>query len=288
MNKAKPLQIAIIILILVVIGGFLIYQHWGNKGNENIEDGWTEPTTSQASGVIWSGIVQSINLENKMMEIISMPGELPLITIFFPSDIAIKDDAGNTLSIGDIKIGDVVSASGEYQMKGKLTDEWQVRINEVDRIVVLGVCTKEGGQASETLPCCLGLDLIEQKYCTKCGDGLCKEPENENNCPLDCVAIGDVATIKITNLNVEGFNLNDKSFQAQVWPKKENIKVMTNDQTEIYTLCGENSKCEEDYTFSEFYYLIEGWTGPMAIFTVEGTLLNNQEIQAQKIFYQVQ
>jgi len=49
-------------------------------------------------------------------------------------------------------------------------------------------CTAEGKHAGQ--PCCTGLTLIPGSICTKCGDSLCKEPENPENCPLDCTNIG--------------------------------------------------------------------------------------------------
>ena len=62
-------------------------------------------------------------------------------------------------------------------------------------------CIREGemGSSYSTEPqlCCEGLETIlvidEDKmmttdvfYCTKCGDGNCKYPENKYNCPEDC------------------------------------------------------------------------------------------------------
>lgn len=62
----------------------------------------------------------------------------------------------------------------------------------------MGECGKEGEQVS-TMPfpsgysdigCCEGLTQIsggeDVAYCTYCGDGICKEPETEDNCPQDC------------------------------------------------------------------------------------------------------
>jgi hypothetical protein len=66
-----------------------------------------------------------------------------------------------------------------------------------------GSCIKEG-EIISTMPlpypdadrikCCEGLSEIplggnstDAGYCTKCGDGLCKAPEYEENCPSDCV-----------------------------------------------------------------------------------------------------
>jgi hypothetical protein len=63
-------------------------------------------------------------------------------------------------------------------------------------------CVKEGAEISsmplppngaKRMSCCEGLvvipidaGVVDAGYCTKCGDGLCKKPENEGNCPADC------------------------------------------------------------------------------------------------------
>ena len=62
-------------------------------------------------------------------------------------------------------------------------------------------CVNEGGMSSgeapEIIPCCEGLTVIsainddgqrtyDMAYCTRCGDGDCKSPENKYNCPKDC------------------------------------------------------------------------------------------------------
>jgi len=62
-------------------------------------------------------------------------------------------------------------------------------------------CVQEGGEsygeAPVVLQCCPGLMSIgaiddngertyDVAYCTKCGNGTCKDPENQYNCPTDC------------------------------------------------------------------------------------------------------
>jgi|GEM_PF-3997194 len=67
-------------------------------------------------------------------------------------------------------------------------------------------CVGEGGttygEAPVVVPCCEGLTTIsaitdsgdriyDTAYCTKCGDGDCKSPENMYNCPADCAEAGE-------------------------------------------------------------------------------------------------
>lgn len=62
-------------------------------------------------------------------------------------------------------------------------------------------CISEGkeiyGEAPVVHQCCPGLKMIgaiddkgnriyDVAYCTKCGDSICKKPENKYNCPDDC------------------------------------------------------------------------------------------------------
>jgi hypothetical protein len=62
-------------------------------------------------------------------------------------------------------------------------------------------CVPEGGKSYGESPdpknCCAGLSSIavmdtngvmtyDIAYCTKCGDGKCKKPENRYNCQADC------------------------------------------------------------------------------------------------------
>lgn len=67
--------------------------------------------------------------------------------------------------------------------------------------VMNAACVKEGeknfGEAPVVYQCCPGLRDIaatddrgirtyDVSYCTNCGNGKCKKPENQYNCPEDC------------------------------------------------------------------------------------------------------
>lgn len=300
LNKgiSTPIAITIIVIFVVIlVGGVFAYKYWWPSEEEigpseeeiGIEENeWTEPVTSEASGVEWPGVITSIDMTSKIIKAIRMPGKSPKITVLFSDSTEVKDKLNNTLSLNDLKLGNVISISGEYQMKGKFTDNWEVKVNKTDEIVFLGECVKEGGEIdiTEDLQCCPELTLIEQKYCAKCGDAICKPPENQENCPLDCTKVSEAVSISMF-IDIESFDLDNKTFEGQTRPENKRVKVLTTASTKFYRTAGLSWE-KEYFTFSEFHSLLKNWSGPMWPFTVKGILEKEGVIRASEVFYFVQ
>jgi len=250
------------------------------------EDGWTKSVTSEASGVEWSGVITSINATEKTIKATRMPGGLPRITVFLLDDTVIKDKSNNILSLSNLKLGDVVSIFGEYQMRGKYTDNWDVRMSKTEEVIFLGECIKEGKEIIQDLQCCTDFILIEGKYCTKCGDSICKAPENKENCLLDCAEINKPITISIF-IDVDSFDLVNKTFEGTSQIEKQKIKILTTDSTKFYSQPTWPAE-GETFTFPEFYSLLKNWTGPIWLFQVKGILEKEDTIKAEEVFYFIQ
>jgi len=173
MTNQKGIAPIIIVLILVALiaGGVLAYQYWTSSVR-------TQESKTEWSGE-WSGTITSVNVEEGVIE---AQGINQTIRSSVLPETIIVDKADNPLSFNDLKEGNFISISGTYQMAGKMTPEWEVVI-VAERIKVLGECIGEGEEKTSDIWCCPSLSLLEQKYCTKCGDGICKSPENQENCP---------------------------------------------------------------------------------------------------------
>lgn len=296
MNNQRGLTPIVIVLIIVtlLVGGFLAWQQLGAPKESEVpeelplmDEKWTEPVTSEASGVEWPGVITSINAVDKVIKMIRMPGGTPNITVFLSNSTIIKDESDNTFTFSNLKLGDVISVSGEYQMSDKFTDKWEVRMHKTDGVVFLGECIKEGKEIIQALQCCTGLTFVDGKYCTKCGDLICKPPENQENCPLDCTKIGENVTITLT-IDVESFDLVNKTFEGITSPENQKVKVETTDSTKFYSKAAGTEMEMDNFTFSEFHSLLENWIGPMRFFTTKGFLEKEGVIKADEVFYFVQ
>lgn len=144
-------------------------------------------------------------------------------------------------------------------MAGKITPNWEVII-VAEKIKVLGNCVKEGEEKISDIECCPDLILIDQRYRTKCGDGLCNSPENEENCPLDCTGSYQPITVKIF-IDRESFNINEKTFNGQSQLEGKKLKIITTTSTQFYRVADTEEK-KEYFTFFEFYSLLKNWSGP--------------------------
>jgi len=272
MTNQKGLAPIVIVLILAVFiaGGVLAYRYWPS------------PVRTQESKTEWSGTITSVNMEEGMIEV---QGINQTIRSFVLPETIIVDKRNNLLSLNDLEEGNFISISGTYQMTGKMTPEWEVVI-VAERIKVLGECIGEGEEKTSDIWCCPGLTLIEQKYCTKCGDGICKFPENQENCPLDCTEISKPVSIRIF-IDVESFDLDNKTFEGQIWAEgqaeEKNVKVLTTDSTKFYRTADPDGE-KEYFTFSEFYALLKNWNGPPWPFTVKGVLKEESVIKADEVF----
>jgi len=108
---------------------------------------------------------------------------------------------------------------------------------------VTNTCAKEGGligsAPNASTSCCEGLTGISMQtsaelvpmdslYCTKCGDGICKEPENKYNCPKDC-NITNTTPATVQESNVYNIEISDYKFVPDdVTIKKGTTVVWTN------------------------------------------------------------
>jgi len=275
MTNQKGIAPIIIVLILAVLiaGGVLAYRYW------------TAPTPKPGT---WSGTIISINVEEKIIE---AQGLNQKIRSSVSDKTIIEDKQGTPISLESLKEGDFISISGIYQMAGKMTPEWDVVI-VAERIKVLGECIGESEEKTSDIWCCPGLSLLEQKYCTKCGDGICKSPENQENCPLDCTRISEPVSVSIF-IDVESFDLDNKTFEGLVYSvgvppqERERVKVLTTDSTEFYRGAYDGDGefvIDTYYTFSEFHSLLENWSGPSWPFTVKGILEEESVIKADEVF----
>ncbi|MCD6085645.1 hypothetical protein J7J41_01455 [bacterium] len=302
MTSQKGLVPTIIVLILValIVGGILVYRYGilsasmqETKTTEDLlkilsanRSGWSSPINTRESGIEWKGTITLITpakIEKGI--IIEAQGANRTIRSFVLPKTIIVDKANNTLSLDNLREGDFVSISGIYRMVGKMTPEWEVVI-VAERIKVLGECIGEGEERTSDIWCCPGLTLIEQKYCTKCGDGICKSPENQENCLLDCAEIGKLVTLSIL-IDVKSFDLDSKTFKGRTHPEGKNVKILTTDSTKFYRTA-EPGWQKEYFTFSEFYSLLKNWSGPFYPFTVKGILGERDIIRADEVFMIVQ
>jgi hypothetical protein len=268
-NKGFSSLIIVVLLALAAltaVGGVLAYQYL------------TVPSPERGE---WSGTITLINAEEKIME---AQGINQTIRSSILPETIIEDKQGNPISLGGLKEGDFVSISGIYQMAGKMTPEWEVII-VAEKIKVLGECVKEGEERTSDIWCCPNLALLDQKYCTKCGDSICKSPENQENCPLDCTKISEPVSVSVF-IDIKSFDLNNKTFGGmtqQIGGEKKNVKILTTDSTKFYRT-SEPSWEKEYFTFSEFYSLFKNWNGPSWPFTVKGILEKEGEIRADEVF----
>lgn len=304
-GKANIKYLLIVVLIAAVAGG-LIFIYWNIYQKEIVSlNNFTEiknskkiinsETTDWTGPVIggWSGVITSIDKSNKTIKAITMPGRTPKITLSYSNNTIVKDDSSNALNLNNLKTGDVISVSGTYQMRGKYTENWEVRINETNEIILVGGCIEEGKElnlAIQDNQCCTDLTLIAQKYCTKCGDGICTPPENKDSCPLDCTIVGATTSVSMS-INAASFDLNNKTFSGGTKPERKNIKVLTADSTRftVYSYVeGGVLEVINSYTFSEFYSVIKNWTGFNPGFRVNGILEKEGVIKASEVFYYVQ
>ena len=295
MANQKSIASIVIVLILaaaVVTVGVALYQYQASHVRPRISNtaekllnvlssdrtDWTSPVSTQRSGMSWKGTIDSINAKEKIIE---AKGRNQTIRSAVLPDTLIVDKTGNSLSFNDLKKNDFISISGTYQMAGKMTPNWEVII-VAEKIKVLGKCIGEGKEKTSGIDCCPGLTLIEKKYCTKCGDGICKIPENQENCPLDCSKVGKPVSVSIL-IDTKSFDLNNKTFEGETLPEEKNVKVLTTDSTKFYRTSGLNSP-KEYFTFSEFYSLLKNWSGPIRSFTVKGVLKEGNVIEADEVF----
>ena len=123
-------------------------------------------------------------------------------------------------------------------------------------------CIGEGGSLGAVVPennnvCCNGLKGISSSefiqgrcqvlvgnrgYCTKCGDGVCKSPENQCNCPEDCAnATTCTDSDGGKNYLVKGF-INETSSGSGSWDF-----CLNNTTTLVEYFCENNVKKKEYY-----------------------------------------
>lgn len=255
-------------------------------------DGWTSLASSEDTGSSWKGVVTLIDEDSKIIYAVSMPSENPKIKAIFSATTEIEDKQGNEFLLTDLKTGDVVSITGKYQMRGKFTDNWKVRLEEAFKVTFLGECVGEGEEIVQGLEsqCCLELALIDYKYCTKCGDSLCKFPENEENCPLDCTEVGQSITL-VFYPGIDSIDLENKTFEARTEPDDKQINIIATDSTKFYsqgTWKVEGELFREYFSLEEFFSKLKNWTGPMRGITAKGFLQNENTIIADEMFYGVQ
>ena len=302
MTNQKNFVIIVIVLILVafIVGGILVYRYGilsvSTQETKTTEDllkslsanrsGWSSPINTRESGIEWKGTITLIT-PSKIEKgiIIEAQGANRTIRSFVLPKTIIVDKVNNALSLDNLREGDFISISGTYQMVGKMTPEWEVVI-VAERIKVLGECIGEGEERTSDIWCCPGLTLIEQKYCTKCGDGICKFPENQENCPLDCTEIGKPITASIF-IDAKRFDLDSKTFEGRTHPEGKNVKILTTDSTKFYRISAPDWQ-KEYFTFSEFYSLLKNWSGPFYPFTVKGILEERNIIRANEVFMIIQ
>ena len=295
--KANIKYILVVVAVAVAaVAGIWVYQQQGfpiaisitltippSKGAVPISgNDWTEPVTSEASGSTWGGVVVLINQEEKYL-IIFDPGRET--TAYFQRGTKVSGSVNN---IADLKGGDVVTVSGEYQMRGKMTGDWEVRMFKTKTIFVGGRCAIEGQTGDR---CCPGLEKIgsgSEQYCTKCGDSVCKLPENNTNCPADCAKQGEISSFLIFNLSP----LTGRNFIGNTIPGNKEITVKTNDLTKFYMITSAVAPGETQqiyFTYSEFKAMLGGDMGACSLggCSVKG-LVGDSSIQATEISYWAQ
>jgi len=231
----------------------------------------------------WKSAVTRIASSAKIIE--SESGYKVTVPLF--PETTIKDKNGDIIS--SLKIGDYISIDGLYRMRGKFSNDcdWEVQFEKVSEINVIGKCTTEGKENIPGTICCPWLVSVgEERYCTRCGDGICKSPESKENCPLDCAQIGDEILITIKQLQKDDFVLEDDFIRAKENPTNLSIMVLVGDETKFYSRSG--TKILNEYSFLEFYDLIKKWSGPSWFFKVKGVLQGENKIKGEEVYYYVQ
>lgn len=327
-GKSTPIAIGVILILVIILGGFTywqyietqeeekgkiasfeeclaqgypvseIYPYYCETPKEEIfikeieEDDWTSLASSEDTGSNWNGVITLIDEGNKTIYVVNMPNENPKIKAIISVTTEIEDKQGNELLFTDLKTGDVISITGKYQMRGKFTNDWRVRLKETFKVTFSGECINEGKEITQGLEyqCCLGLVLIDNKYCTKCGDLVCKPPENKENCPLDCTEIDQSITLMFRP-EIDSIDLENKTFEAKAELDNKQIKIIATDSTKFYsqgTWKVEGELFREDFSLEEFFSKLKNWTGSMRSITVKGLLQDKNIIIADEIFYGIQ
>ncbi len=247
---------------------------------DECDNEWGSPVNSEKTGSNWDSIITSIYSSSKVIN-----SEIGYKVVSAISDSTIiKNETGKALGLNDLHVGDYIFVSGWYQMRNKYSDkcDWEVKFNTVDGVTLLGKCTAEGQPRDN--PCCTGLTLVDKgQYCTQCGNLLCKYPENEENCPLDCVSENDITTFTVDNLS--NFDFTEQSFEMVVRPGDITGKVLVSDSTKFYSVAVSEERILDYFTFlelSEKTFL--HWL------SVKGELVSRNPvmIRADEVFHYVQ
>ncbi len=184
---------------------------------------------------------------------------------------------------------------------GVVTMEFECPAGCKDGVCIMPECVGEG-QSMPVYPgyeCCEGLTAIDcgvpdgaggcepcvgASYCTKCGDGICKSPENECNCPLDCSADACKPAgydFWITPESKDFECCGDAERISVSEPADDGMCMVTQD----WTLCSEcgNGICDEwenncncyedcdkpDYIYEEVKCVFDGADAPQKCYTDE-------------------
>ncbi len=127
----------------------------------------------------------------------------------------------------------------------------------------------------------------QKVYCVNCGDGTCKIPETENNCPRDCFHrswnIGDgfsfIVAISRENFNPEkGYFYGVPKINGKNVLDKEVSFVLSNDSKFYKVPAGEQNRKywkETDMLFLKAYSTSDG-PGPKRI-KIKGTIIPSEE-----------
>ncbi len=161
-----------------------------------------------------------------------------------------------------------------------MTPQWRALII-AEKIKVLGECIKENEERTSDIDCCPDLVLINQKYCTKCGDGVCKSPEDRESCSLDCTKINEVMRVDIF-VDSESFDLTNKTFEGKTETEGKVVKILVTDTTKFYRTAAPTWG-KEYFAFSEFHSLCKEIGGRWP-FVIKGILEKEGIIKASEVF----
>ncbi|MDD4358312.1 MAG: hypothetical protein PHY30_00675 [Candidatus Pacebacteria bacterium] len=104
-------------------------------------------------------------------------------------------------------------------------------------------------------------------------------PEIENNDTREQAFIEEIMVWP----NIQSFDLEDESFEGNIWTKDQSIKILSDDSIKIYRTSGPQWE-KEYFNFSEFYSLIGNWEGPTWPFHVKGFYAKENIFKAEEIF----
>jgi len=217
----------------------------------------------------WSGRLLSIDGDGRAKDVkmLNLKSEFGSdIKVLTTKSTVISNQDGKRMSIKNLSLNeDILEAWGRRYNIDWYEGEKKIRKVEViaEKIILLGKTIGEGEEVIDGLFCREGLTRIEiietrevpseregeppvtiekQKfYCTKCGNGVCEEPEAGYNCPEDCAEIslraGDNFSFFVIP-NKESFDLNKKTFMGDIRIKDvvifAGVKFVASENTQIF------------------------------------------------------